>query len=128
MAKKSNTDHYSFTPEAEALLVAVQETYRSGLGKKGARTRPEGVRLLYTPALDVELLKMFQPYAEAFGLGNTEAQKEIAAKVRVDFAAKTGQERSDDSIFYRIHKLLKQGALADLNYRSSLVKSIKAAK
>ena len=122
MPKKSNTSHYTFAPEAEALLIAVQALYNGGVNKKGVRTRPEGVRLLYTPALDIELLKVFQPYAEAFGLGNTEAQKEISEKIRVDFLAKTGQDRSVDSIFYRIWKLLKQGALADVNYRSSILK------
>jgi len=122
MAKKSNTKHYTFSAEAEALLVTVRALHIGGINKKGVRTRPEGVRCLYTPTLDIELLRILQPYAEAFGMGNTETQKELSEKIRIEFGTKTGEDRSVDSVFYRIHKLLKQGVLADLNYRSSMFK------
>lgn len=110
----------TFTDDQQGLHDTVRAAYEAALQqKKEGKGNERAERKIYTPQNDLQLLKLLAEDERAvrFGLASTEEQKEICEEIAVTLKTQFKEERSPDSLFYRIRKLLKATSLDQINYR-----------
>lgn len=113
----------NFTETDRSLHTAIRTRVFESRKSKTKRVGNADFRQQYLPEHDVQLLKLLSDngLAEKFGSGDTEEQKLVCEQL-VDQLKKVGQLRTNDSVYYRLNKLLKAETLDDLNYRNTVKK------
>jgi ABC-type multidrug transport system ATPase subunit len=111
--------NHIFTPDQIALHSEVQ-----GLILTATKTEKESertVRKAYTPEHDLQLLALLKEDGRAirFGSSSTDEKKALCEELCVLLKDRFGQDRTPDSLYYRITKLIKADTLNDINYRTS---------
>lgn len=117
---------YEFTQDQLDLHAAVREAYqnpnREALKQKHQeRTQERTIRRAYSPQNDIQLLQVLldNHTIDKFALLKTDQRKVLCEEICNTLKVRFGEERTIDSVHYRItQKLLKANSLADINYRS----------
>lgn len=122
-----------FTDEQQSLHDEVRELIKTAAQNKGGRKSTgdeRTVRKAYTPEHDLQILALLKEdgRAEKFGYLSTDEKKELCTEMCEVLKDAHDQERTPDSLYYRITKLLKVSRLEDINYRIKSEGSSKPAK
>lgn len=112
---------HNFTQEQLDLHTEVRQTISAAAKNRDGNknTSERTARKAYTPEHDIQILTVLKDdgCAERFGSSSTEEKRELCIEMCDVLKEVHGQERTPDSLFYRITKLLKQSDLSSLNYR-----------
>lgn len=112
---------HDFTQEQLDLHAEVRNIVKEAAKNKGSKksSGERAARKAYTPEHDLQILTVLKGdgRAERFGTSSTEEKRELCEEMIEILKTEHNQERTSDSLFYRITKLLKQANLNDLNYR-----------
>lgn len=112
---------HDFPQDQLDLHVEVRSIVKEAAKNKGSnKTSNERVaRKAYTPEHDIQILTVLKDddRAERFGAASTEEKRELCEEMCEVLKTVHNQERTPDSLFYRITKLLKIADLGEINYR-----------
>lgn len=113
-----------FTEDQQALHDEVKDLVRTAARNKGGRKSSGGnsertARKVYTPEHDLQILALLKEddRAEKFGSSSTEEKKELCSEMCEILESAHDQKRTQDSLYYRISKLLRASRLDEINYR-----------
>lgn len=106
------SDQIALHSEVRGLILTATKTE-----KESERT----VRKAYTPEHDLQLLALLKEDGRAirFGSSSTDEKKALCEELCIILKDRFGQDRTPDSLYYRITKLIKVDTLNDINYRPS---------